>query len=99
MVKSKSGSAPHLISVNGFKYECDDKCPHFRSVKLCSHAVAALEINGELREFMNWFKTKCSCDSPNLMQLGTHGMPVVRVVKWQKRNKQQNDWLHLMKTE
>lgn len=28
MVKSKSGSIPHLISVNGFKYECDDKCPH-----------------------------------------------------------------------
>jgi len=75
MVKSKSGSAPHLISVNGFKYECDDKSLHFKSVKLCSHAVAASEINGELRKFMNWFKNKSSCDSHNLMQLGTHGMP------------------------
>ena len=49
MVKSKSGSTPHLISVNGFKYECDDKCPHFKSIKLCSHTVAALKVNGELK--------------------------------------------------
>jgi len=26
MVKSKSGSTPHLVSINGLKYECDDKC-------------------------------------------------------------------------
>ena len=75
MVKSKSGSTPHLISVNGFKYECDDKCPHFKSIKLCSHTVAASEVNGELKEFINWFKSKGSCDTPNLMQLGIHGMP------------------------
>jgi len=37
--------------------------------KLCSHTVAAAEANGELKEFMNWFKTKHSCDRPNLMQL------------------------------
>lgn len=75
MVKSKSGSTPHLISVNGFKYECDDKCPHFKSIKLCSHTVAASEVNGELKEFIKWIKSKGSCDTPNLMQLGTHGMP------------------------
>lgn len=72
IVKSKSGSTPHLVSVKGLKYECDDKCLHFKSIKLCSHTVAAAEINNELKEFV---KTKRSCDSPNLMQLGTHGMP------------------------
>ena len=75
MVKSKSGSTPHLISVNGVKYECDNKCPHFKSIKLCSHTVAVSEVNGELREFISWFKTKKGSDSPNLMQLGMHAMP------------------------
>jgi len=27
IVKSKSGSTPHLV-VKGFKYNCDDKCPY-----------------------------------------------------------------------
>ena len=75
MVKSKSGSTPYLIFVNRVKCECDDKCPHFKSIKLCSHTVAASEVNGELREFISWFKTKKSSDSPNLVQLGMHGMP------------------------
>jgi len=75
MVKSKSGTTPHLISVNGVKYECDDKCPQFKSIKLCSHTVAVSEVNGELKQFINWFKTKGSCDSPNLMELRMNGMP------------------------
>ena len=57
MINSKSGSTPHMISVNGFKYEYDDKYPHFKSIKLYSHTVAASEANGELTEFMHWFKT------------------------------------------
>jgi len=69
IVKSKSGCTPHLESVKGFKYECDDKCPHFKSIHLCSHTVVAAEINHELKAFIN---AKSSCDSPNL---GTHEMP------------------------
>jgi hypothetical protein len=41
MVKSTSGSAPHLVTTvdNGVTYKCDDKCLHYKSVNLCSHVV------------------------------------------------------------
>ena len=61
-----------LVSVKRFKYECDNKCPHYKSIHLCSHTVAAAEIHIKLKAFI---KLKRSCDSPNLMRLGTHGMP------------------------
>lgn len=34
MVKSKSGSSPHLVSVVGQHYKCDEKCPHYKSVSI-----------------------------------------------------------------
>ena len=33
MIKSKSGTAPHLVTTSdNFEYKCDDKCPQFKSL-------------------------------------------------------------------
>ena len=54
MVKSKSGSTPHLVTVTkDFQYKCDDRCPQHRSLSICSHTVAAAESNGELRNSLS----------------------------------------------
>ena len=53
MVKSKSGAAPHIVSfADGSHYKCDEKCPHFKSISICSHSVAAAEANGDLAAFL-----------------------------------------------
>jgi len=74
MVKSKSGDAPHLVRADEHKYKCDDRCPHFKSISLCSNVVAAAESNGDLSEFVNWFCSKHG-SGPNLMRIATHDMP------------------------
>ena len=75
MVKSKSGSAPHLIKVSDCQYQCDNQCPQFKSINICSHVVAAAERNGDLVSFVNWFCTRHSHGAPNLMKMAVHGMP------------------------
>ena len=78
MVKSNSGSSPHLVltaaSASGMRYKCDDKCPHYKSMNICSHTIAAAETNGDLQQFVQWY---CCHQKkvPNLTQLSTHGMP------------------------
>jgi len=67
MVKSKSGSVPHMVKITGSQYRCDDKSPHFKSLSICSYVVAAAEINNDLAEFVNWFQSKCSNSSFNLV--------------------------------
>ena len=76
MVKSKSGTVPHIVStVDGSHYKCDEKCPHFKSINICSHSVAAAEANGDLGKFLLWFRRNRSKKSPNLTELSTDGMP------------------------
>ena len=75
MVKSKSGSVPHLVTVNekNWQYTCGEKCLQFKSASVCSHTVAAAEINGDLIKFIQFLsRHKCA---PNLMELASHGMP------------------------
>ena len=78
MVKSNSGSSPHLVlavtSASVVQYKCDDKCPHYKSTNICSHTIAAAESNGDLQQFMQWY---CHHGKkvPNITQLSTHGMP------------------------
>ena len=74
MIKSKSGAAPHSVRVSEYKYKCDDHCPHFKSINLCSHIVAAAESNGDLGKFVKQFHTKPG-GGPNLMQIASHDMP------------------------
>ena len=74
MVKSKSGSVPHMVSIDhmSLQYKCDDKCMQYKSTNICSHTVAAAEVNGDLAKFLHFLRHKCA---PNLMQLASHGMP------------------------
>ncbi len=59
MVKSTSGRVPHLVTcVGGGEYKCDEKCPQYKSLSLCSHAVAAAESNQELRLLTEWYRTR-----------------------------------------
>jgi hypothetical protein len=79
MVKSMSGTAPHLVvsraSSVGIQYNCDDKCPQFKSLGICSHIVASSETNGDLQAFLQWFKYVRGKKAPNLSEMGNHEMP------------------------
>jgi len=88
MVKSRSGSAPHLVKVSNSQYLCDGQCPQFKSINICSHVVAAAECNGDLLSFVNWFCTKRSRGTPNLMKMLSmeyHQELVTKVVNHHKR--------------
>ena len=77
MVKSFSSSKPHLVMAkNTGQYSCDSHCPNWRSLKICSHSVAAAEFNGELKKFVA-FVSKCN-PRPNISKLATTHMPVGR---------------------
>ena len=57
MVKSNSGSRPHLVVCKkGGQFACDNTCPNWRSLSICAHAVAAAEDNGDLMTFLTWFR-------------------------------------------
>ena len=60
IVESKISSKPHFVSLakNG-KTTCED-CPGWKSLKLCSHAVAAAEKCGRLLKYVKWLKEKGS---------------------------------------
>ena len=73
MVKSKSGSTPHLVTASkDGQYRCDDRCPQHKSLGVCSHSVAAAESNGELQKFLELYSKE---QHINMIQLATHGMP------------------------
>ena len=58
MVKSKSGVVPHLVtSKKEYKYACDES-PQFKSSGICSHTVAAVEVNGELEDFVKLYRAR-----------------------------------------
>ena len=73
-VKSSSGKRPHLVmSKNKGQYCCDSDCGNYKSLSICSHSVAAAEIDGELKGFIDWFvKAK---KRPNITNLVLTGMP------------------------
>ena len=79
MVKSKTGLAPCLVTnKKESQYACDDKCPQFKSIGVCSHVVAVAQTNDNLESFMKWYrsKSKRQVQTPNLMQLAKHDMPL-----------------------
>jgi hypothetical protein len=74
IVKSSSSVTPHVVSAKkSGQYSCDDKCPNWKSLRVCSHSVAAAEDNGELQLFVKWLKKVKK--SPNLTQLALATMP------------------------
>lgn len=54
------------------QYVCDG-CPNRESLKVCSHAVAAAEHNGDLDDFIQWLKKGKT--APNITKLVTASMP------------------------
>ena len=83
MVKSYSGSRPHLVTCKrSGQYACDNKCPNWRSLGICAHSVAAAEDNHELLLFVRWF-TKAK-KVPNITKLATTEMPAGRGHKGSK---------------
>lgn len=74
MVKSYTGSRPHLVlAKKGGQYACDTVCGNFKSLGICSHAVATAQYNGQLQKFIEWFCQAKRC--PNLTKLVTSQMP------------------------
>ena len=76
MVKSKSGSAPHLVKTTGnCDYKCDGSCMQFKSLNICSHVLAAAHVNGDTDGFIQWYRKNFGNRLPNLTQIASHGMP------------------------
>ena len=75
MVKGTSTNQPHLVIVKRKGQNvCDNTCGNWRSLGIiCSHSVVVAEQNGELRDFVNWFKK--AKKRPNLTKLALTGMP------------------------
>ena len=49
-VLSYSGQKPHLVvPKKRGSYTCDQDCPDWKSLKICSHSVAVAELCGKLR--------------------------------------------------
>ncbi len=74
MFKSTSSTRPHLViaKMKG-QYIRDNTCGNWRSLGICSHSVAVAEQNGELQDFVSWFKE--AKKRPNLItQLPPRGV-------------------------
>lgn len=42
---------------------------------MCSHVIASSEFNGDLAEFMKWYRSNRGMRPPSLSNLGQFGMP------------------------
>lgn len=55
IVKSSSSPTPHVVRAKkSGQFACDDKCPNWKSLRICSHTVAAVEDNSQLCSFVEW---------------------------------------------
>lgn len=55
------------------QFKCDGKCAMYATYKVCSHTVAAVEVNGKLAEVLQWLVRQNV--SPNLTNLSMVGIP------------------------
>jgi len=76
LVKSTSSVHPHVVqsySKNKFIYHCDNSCPMYKGISLCSHVVAAAEHNNELKPFLDCLKG--SGNPLNMTAIANEGLP------------------------
>ena len=74
IVKSSSGPRPHIVTAKKKgQYTCDGECPNWKSLRVCSHTVAAAEDNNDLDAFIQWLKKAKKV--PNMTELVTTSMP------------------------
>ena len=68
---------PHLVTPGKGKgeYKCEKNCPHYNGIKICSHAVATAQANGELLGFLEWFRQTSSKKTTNLSSVVKTDMP------------------------
>ena len=75
MVISRSGKCPHLVtSSKKGKYTCDNDCPNFKSMGICSHTVAVAHVNGSLREVCSLYRK--GKHVPSISKLVLSGVPI-----------------------
>lgn len=74
LVRSSSSDHPHLVTVtcNGL-YKCDEKCPMYKGYSLCSHVIAAAQVNCDLKLFLNYYNSKQAV--PNLSSIAYADLP------------------------
>ena len=67
---------PHLV-IPGKKgeYRCEKNCPHYNGIRICSHSVATAQQNGELSQFLIWFRQSFSKKGVNLTSTVKTDMP------------------------
>ena len=74
LVLSSRGNKPHLVTIKrGGVFSCDNDCPNWKAMGICSHSVAAAEVSKKLPEFVEWY-TK-SKRTPNLSKFAEVTMP------------------------
>ena len=77
LVKSSSSLQPHVVTTKPNStciYVCDSNCPMFKGFSLCSHVVAAAEVNGDLSDFLDAIRKQCT---PNLTAIVSVGFSSV----------------------
>ena len=100
IIKSKSGIVPHLVTTSdNFEYKCDEKCPQFKSLAICSHTVAAAQFNNEIKEFIACYRKKHGTHQPRFTQLAVHDMPAAAGRKCGKLPKKKASQSHVLSKE
>ena len=89
MVLSYSSKVPHMVTpTREGGFNCDNSCPNWKSLGLCSHTLAVAHVNGKVQEFVSNVKKKKK--APNVTSLVTTTMPKGRgrkgVIPPHKRN-------------
>lgn len=68
---------PHLVTPGKGtgEYKCERNYPHYNGIRICSHAVVTAQSNGELLDFLKWFKQSRSKKATNLSAVVKTDMP------------------------
>ena len=76
LVHSRHNSNPHKVvwTKKTNRVQCDKACINWSTYTLCSHCLTVAEINGILKEFLQWFKNR-KRTAPNLTALINVNMP------------------------
>ena len=74
MVISRQGKRPHLVTKGkGYRHSCDNDCPKWKSLRICSHTVAVTQRNEHLLEFCNAYHKQQRV--PNITKLLLTSLP------------------------
>ena len=77
VVSTRLRERPHLIEKGKAEseYKCEKTCPHYNALKLCSHVIAMVEANEDLKAFLQFYTKKKEADKMNLSRLLQTDMP------------------------